>query len=92
MTDTPSIQRDDERGARSVDDTARSTVKENGNVVGRKIEVRETVYGFHGSLGSSVVEEVTDEVDAALADLRDGDVEAARGRIETILEHCEVDR
>lgn len=76
----------------STDETNRSKVNKHGNVVGRKVVVRETVDGFHGPLGSSTVENVTDELDGALADLEEGDVESARNRIETILRLCEVDR
>lgn len=74
----------------STDGTDRSLVKANGNVVSRKVVVREAVSGFNGPLGSSVVADVTDELDALLDDLEAGDVDAARGRVESILEQCDV--
>lgn len=73
-------------------DADRSKVKMNGNVVSRNVVVREAVSGINGPLGSSIVADVTDEMDALIDDLEAGDVDAARGRVESILEQCEVAR
>lgn len=75
----------------------RGKIDEHGRVLYRQIVVRESVDGFHGPIGSSTIEDVTEKLEA-VADLLDDDdrgkserIGEARGRLRRILDKTRVE-
>lgn len=78
----------------------RSTVKPDGTHIQREIVLQEAATDFHGTRGTSRIDDITEDIIETLADLREAEeagvtpraqVLGARQRLEQIVERLGVD-